>query len=182
MVISAVPDNFVALLISARSNAGHPQHWATLLGEGSDFYFNGGVFIFHHQNWKTQELNAELLRTLYLVDTGEFTTVFGDQDILNFVTRGFKRKFPRMYNSLISTAAGEFAINSFFDPNKDQPRILHFAGEQKPWKCSVEEVHRISKMSDENSKMGYVDHVQNFYFQYFFIQNQRKIWVHNALK
>jgi lipopolysaccharide biosynthesis glycosyltransferase len=180
--ISAVPNNDAWGNVSERTDSNHPQHWVTKVKNDSNFYFNAGVFIFHHRTWNSENLSELLKSTLADVASGKIQTQFGDQDILNFVTNGFKNSLPSKYNLQVNENVGESAINSFFIPNTElQPRILHYAGPSKPWKFETEHMAAINRVNDYNSKQGYVDTLMNFFTPYFFIQNQRRIWAHNSL-
>jgi lipopolysaccharide biosynthesis glycosyltransferase len=179
--ISAVPDLDSWGNISLRRDINHPQHWVCGSDE-SNFYFNAGVFIFHYQGWNAQNLNDVLMQTLSEIDSRKMHTHFGDQDILNFVTNGFKNRLPSRYNLLVNEVVGQPSINNYFIPkNELQPRILHFAGPSKPWKHDLEHISNILRVNDYNSSRGYVDTLMNYFMPYYFIQNQRKIWAHNTL-
>jgi lipopolysaccharide biosynthesis glycosyltransferase len=182
-VISAVPDRYADQIVNERSRLEHKQNWVISKEQDDDFYFNGGVFVFHHRNWHAKLLNEELVRVLLLIEEGKIETQYGDQDILNYVTRGLKHKLPSKYNVMVTKSVGRFSINSHFIPSSDeQPCILHYAGSDKPWRFSIEDFNKIFSWSHDNSSKGYVGHLHNFYLPYFFTQNQRKIWAHNALK
>jgi lipopolysaccharide biosynthesis glycosyltransferase len=181
--ISAVPDRWADHWVTERSKVEHKQNWVTTLEQDDDFYFNAGVFVFHHKNWHANLLNEELMRVLLLIEEGKLETHLGDQDILNYVTRGLKHKLPSKYNVMVTKSVGKFSINSHFIPSSDeQPRILHYVGSAKPWRFGIEDLNQIFSWSHNNSCKGYVDHLHNFYLPYFFIQNQRRIWAHNSLR
>lgn len=98
-------------------------------------YFNSGVFITSPKFWNDEQIEDKVLNWI----GNNPNTQIPDQDALNAVLREYLSPLPIPFNFF------EWIVNNnrLTAEEFDQPLIVHFVGEQKPWNTP-----RISKYSD----------------------------------
>lgn len=173
--IAAVPDSFHNIPKDPEDN----QFWILEEGQDNDWYFNAGFFLFNSLEWKSDNLTGELTETLDNVFSGRIKTRVGDQDILNYVARYSKYRLPEKYNAIVTPTVGR--QNPFLDPLLDtQPRILHFAGAYKPWLMDLALKSNLDEWDKQNSQVSRETLRMQYYYLYFVIEAQRKMWENNS--
>ena len=106
-------------------------------------YYNAGVLLIDLDRWRALDLGRRL--TEYYAAIAE-VSLFNDQDALNGLLRGSFRTIPPKYNFFtnyryfrygtlkrLSFPFGEITGEEFREA-KRRPAILHFAGDERPWK------------------------------------------------
>ncbi len=99
-------------------------------------YLNSGVLLINNKKWKEQNIKELLLEKTNLLSN----VFYGDQDIFNIIFKGKWKKLNKIYN--YQTGA-RFA---FYEKNLDeqaqeaeklaegeQPIIIHYTSQYKPW-------------------------------------------------
>lgn len=110
----------------------------------NDPYFNAGVLLIDLESWRKNHIEEQLL-TFY---QGLGGRTFGcDQDILNGSLKGKIRVLSPRYNfftnyryfrykALLKHAPSYYVVpEKAFQDAKFHPAILHFAGDERPWKA-----------------------------------------------
>lgn len=98
-------------------------------------YFNSGVILFNLDYFRKNNVTEQLIN--FIKENPEKLGC-PDQDTLNFVLRNEKRMLPLKYN----VQEGSFRVRPEVLATKDQflaiqdPYILHFTTNEKPWKKS----------------------------------------------
>lgn len=93
-------------------------------------YFNTGVLLLNLQKMREEEIEEKCLD---LINTdGNSVLSFPDQDVLNITTDGRYLHLPETWNTQI------WAKKNFprIYRRKRLPKIIHFAGDRKPWKTN----------------------------------------------
>ena len=116
--------------------------------QGIDFkedepYYNAGVLVFDLNTWRKEDIERRMLE--YYRDKGG--KLFAcDQDILNGVLKGRIKLLPPRYNYFTNykyfrygalvkktSAYGEIDKRTFCEAKKT-PAIIHYLGDERPWK------------------------------------------------
>jgi lipopolysaccharide biosynthesis glycosyltransferase len=147
-----------------------------------DFYFNSGVFVCFYDQWKLYDLNQVLLNTISQVDHSESCVrdSLYDQDILNIVSAKNKGLVDKTFNCQINPAPNGPSNDYYRMGRNHKPKIIHFIGGAKPFDNLGKIKFDILNMADSNANLGYIDSVLHYYYLYYFVQNQRKIWEKNS--
>lgn len=129
-------------LLSAR------KHWETHEGTYSNRnqavimsnneYFNSGVLLINSKKFRKEKLHKLIKKTVERYE--ELGFQWADQCVLNYVFQGAYNYLASWYNS----EPKEFTYN--------QTRILHFAGDQKPWHHTLSKELRLVKNSAMKEK------------------------------
>ncbi|WP_367566816.1 glycosyltransferase family 8 protein [Lacrimispora sp.] len=106
-------------------------------------YFNSGVLLIDMKRWRT-EYAGKLLLDFYCSRGGKLFA--GDQDTINGALKGKIKPLPPRYNfftnyryyryshlTRLSPVYGKITKKSFQEA-KRRPVILHFMGDERPWK------------------------------------------------
>lgn len=168
-------------LWQGRTDVNSPYYW--ILGN-NDFrqYFNAGVFKFIYKGWMANSLSDLLLETIKRIQSGEVKVNYGDQDILNHVAQKNLEMIDPRFNSQIFADKGYTELTHlYYIPHPDHaPLILHYSIVLKPNFFSLEEKRMYLQIADNNSRGGYGTRVENYFYSYFFIENQRIVWELNC--
>ncbi len=110
----------------------------------NDPYFNAGVLLIDLKNWRKKHIEAQIL-SFYQKLGGQ---TFGcDQDLLNGTLKGKIRVLSPRYNfftnyryfryNALAKHSPSYAVvpKKAFIQAKKHPLILHFAGDERPWKA-----------------------------------------------
>ena len=109
--IAAVPENFDSM--------------AKAFGTHDFSYFNAGVLLINTQRWEDEKISEQCIQAIR--DKGPFNCQ--DQDALNLVFENRWQVLPPTSNVMVSTYDHSLDL-----PQLNQPAIVHFIGEHKPWK------------------------------------------------
>jgi lipopolysaccharide biosynthesis glycosyltransferase len=145
-----------------------------------DNYFNAGVIKFLYEPWSEHKMSENLLSLLDKIKTGELSSKYADQDILNHVTQNNFELLDQTFNVLVHLWGGDPINNYSSLEKKYHPKILHFIGGWKAHTMEQSQKDQIIHLTDYNCDNGFLDHAQNYFYTNFFIQNQRKIFEANA--
>ena len=88
-------------------------------------YFNNGVFIADLDFWRSESLELKFVK--WLKENGP--TPCPEQDAMNAVLQGEWSPLPMTFNLLVF----KLLEDSEFQKNFDNPLIVHFVGDLKPW-------------------------------------------------
>ena len=88
-------------------------------------YFNSGVFIADLDFWRNENLESKFVN--WLKDNGP--TECPEQDAMNAILRGNWSPLPLTFNLL----AFKLLEDTTLQQNYDDPLIVHFVGDLKPW-------------------------------------------------
>jgi lipopolysaccharide biosynthesis glycosyltransferase len=159
-----------------RADLEHPQHWVMSDKSNKDNYFNSGVIKFLYKPWNEHKISEKLISLLNKIKRGELNSEFGDQDVLNHVTKNNCELLDQTFNVLVHMRGGD-PINHYYSLEKKyHPKILHYVGGEKPHTIGQSRKDEYIHLIDSNCDNGFLDHTQNYYYTYFFIQNQRKLF------
>jgi lipopolysaccharide biosynthesis glycosyltransferase len=167
--------------LDLRADFEHPQHWVMSDKSNKDHYFNAGIIKFISKSWDEGEFNDKLLSLLTKIEKSEIICQFADQDILNHLARNNFELLDQTFNVMVHTWGGDPVNNYYSVEKKHHPKILHYVGGDKLHKIGVDRKDQIIHLLDSNCEMGFVDHAQNYFYTYFFIQNQRKLFERSVL-
>lgn len=106
-------------------------------------YINSGVLLIDLKTWREENLGEKIIRYSQSIQK---VSLFGDQDAINGVLRWKIKKLPPKYNFFSNYKY--FSYNAFLKvyrgkvsytkkdlkEAKRRPVILHFAGEERPWR------------------------------------------------
>ena len=114
----------------------------------SELYFNAGVLLINLSWWRENNLLNKAVAALERLDLNK-TATSSDQDLLNYILRGYVKKIPLRYNVLIPNRIYKASYLLYIiDKNEDsyyskreieeavlKPGIIHFAGNIliRPW-------------------------------------------------
>jgi lipopolysaccharide biosynthesis glycosyltransferase len=87
-------------------------------------YFNAGVFLLNIKKWKAE---AYGLKAFSFIERHRFQIRFADQDCLNGLCKGRWGRLESAWNVLPARAS------DFTERVGPKPKIVHFAGQFKPW-------------------------------------------------
>jgi lipopolysaccharide biosynthesis glycosyltransferase len=90
------------------------------IGIGADEYINSGVLIMNLDLWRAERVGDQAIKLLISNPDLEFP----DQTAINLVARGRIRYIDRKFN---------FFAREYTHFPKMTPRIIHYAGPDKPW-------------------------------------------------
>ena len=166
--------------LNARADFEHPQHWVMSDKSNKDNYFNAGVIKFLYEPWSEHKMSENLLSLLDKIKTGELSSKYADQDILNHVTQNNFELLDQTFNVLVHPWGGDPINNYSSLEKKYHPKILHFIGGWNAHTMEQSQKDQIIHLTDYNCDNGFLDHAQNYFYTNFFIQNQRKIFEANA--
>ncbi len=102
-------------------------------------YFQAGVLVWNIRAWNENLQTENLFR---LAETGKYR--YSDQDILNIVCEGHVKLLDMSWNVLADHMRfryehvikyAPYRILDAYERARKQPYIIHYAGEQKPWKA-----------------------------------------------
>ena len=110
--IAAVPENFDSMYKA--------------FGTHDFSYFNAGVLLINTQRWDEEKILEQCLQAIR--DKGPFNCQ--DQDALNLVFANRWQVLPPTSNVMVSMHDHSLDL-----PQLNQPAIVHFVGEHKPWKA-----------------------------------------------
>ena len=178
--LMAAPDRAEELW-KQRNDPNHSQYWI-LNGADHRRYFNAGVFRFVYKGWVSKNRSALLIDCLKKIQNRELSVNHGDQDILNYVANGYLEILETTFNSQIfADLKFKYQPNKYSYPDqKYSPKILHFITFEKPAFFDLEKKRMYLQISDNNSRGGYAERTENFFYMYFFIENQRILWELNC--
>lgn len=110
-------------------------NWRELGIDGADHYFNSGVMVLNLKRWRAENISARLFECLR---TNRAHVWCWDQYALNVVFAGQWGKLPARWNQ--GTHVYEYPDEnqapiapSQFVQMRDDPAILHYTTEWKPW-------------------------------------------------
>jgi lipopolysaccharide biosynthesis glycosyltransferase len=174
------PDPDVALV--GVEDAWLKHHGMTQDEKYGSFYFNAGVFVCFYDVWKDHNFSELLISTISKVEKSEIEIrqSMYDQDILNILCAKNKGTIDKTFNCQINPAPNG-PSNQYFRLSKiHHPRIIHFIGGLKPFNDLGKIKFDILNIAESNASAGYIDSTQNYFYLYYFVQNQRKIWEKNS--
>ena len=94
-------------------------------------YFNSGVMVINLKKWRLSKASKYLLR---LANTFQDWTGASDQDVLNVYLKHSWTPLPISFNYL---------INVYPDWTIEDPLVVHWAGQRKPWSNATNDKWRI---------------------------------------
>ena len=99
-------------------------------------YFNAGVMLINLQRWRDERLDVTLFKTMAELEKNG-TIRYVDQDVLNYHLRGQVRVLPLRWNvqQTLYFMTSQHVVYSREEMNdaRDNPAIVHFSGDRKPW-------------------------------------------------
>lgn len=96
--------------------------------DGSSPYFNAGMMVFEPQEWRDSRVASTTVEYLKKFHSRVF---FWDQEALNAVLAGRWKEIDDKWNW--SATLGRLSSTSNNGHGNDEPRIVHFSGNIKPW-------------------------------------------------
>ncbi|MBY5994086.1 glycosyltransferase family 8 protein [Ferrimonas balearica] len=129
-------------LKSSRSGKPFPQNHQDLFGKSSENYFNAGVQLMNLAVMRQEQVKDQLVKTLTDIPLEVFATEvnYHNQDIFNAVFGGHVAFLPTRYNcqvknvNKIKRRFKRLGLDfSEFQPEFDDPALIHYSGRRKPW-------------------------------------------------
>jgi lipopolysaccharide biosynthesis glycosyltransferase len=102
-----------------------------------NIYFNAGIMLIDLDRWRLMDIYRKALE---VVESGQITIVWWDQDILNYLLDGKILELPHNWNYQLLNFRGQLWISYLID----RPQIIHFTGggkNNKPWYFSCENIY-----------------------------------------
>lgn len=139
-------------------------------------YYNAGVMLMNLSLLREEGMEEKCLR-YYQMKEGQLP--FNDQDILNMVCKGRIRSLPQRFNFFSNYAYARYSALCRFSPwyqeleskksysqAKAHPVIVHFAGDERPWREGNHNYYRRAfdyyaeesplSLEKEKGKQGYL--------------------------
>jgi lipopolysaccharide biosynthesis glycosyltransferase len=88
-------------------------------------YFNAGVMLINIKLWKEKNVSQ---RSLEIIEKFNNNFEWWDQDILNIIFEGKWQAIDPSFNYFLEGIISKIESKSFIEP-----KIIHFAGNSKPW-------------------------------------------------
>ena len=112
------------------------QNWRELGIDGKAHYFNSGVMVLNLRRWREESIDQKLLACLR--DNAEHVWCW-DQYALNVVFAGQWGRMPLRWNQgahifIYPDAASSPLDEPEYQQLRDDPAVIHFTTEFKPWK------------------------------------------------
>ena len=112
------------------------SNWRELGIEGQAHYFNSGVMVLNLQRWRTESIEKKLLACLHENTAHVWCW---DQYALNVVFAGQWGMMPLRWNQgahifLYPDATNSPLVEAEYQQLRDDPAVIHFTTEFKPWK------------------------------------------------
>ena len=135
-----------AVMAAAQEPTIYPQVRDYLGLEADDAYYNAGVLLIDLKRWRAEGIREKVLA--YYESIAE-VSLFNDQDALNGLLKGRIRTFSPEYNFFTNyryfryeTLCGmQSAYREIpekqFRLAKRHPAVLHFAGDERPWRAGA---------------------------------------------
>ncbi|ADN74353.1 glycosyl transferase family 8 [Ferrimonas balearica DSM 9799] len=129
-------------LKSSRSGKPFPQNFQDLFGKSSENYFNAGVQLLNLKRMREEKVKDQLSDTLTNIPLEVFHTEvnYHNQDIFNAVFAGKVAFLPTRYNCQVKNVNKikrrflRLGLDfSEFQPEFENPAIIHYSGRRKPW-------------------------------------------------